>query len=85
MSKAVNGFYIMQLIQATEFEALPHLSRLHKNAKGDVKISITDQIAQMHGDLVYYKYIAKPQQILGATTKNMAPPPSRASGSGESY
>ena len=83
MSKVVNGLYIIQLIKATEFEELFHLFRLPKNAN-DVKKPITDQIAQMYGDLVYYKYIANPQQILGATTKRMAKPPSRAAGSAES-
>ena len=84
MSKVVNDLYIIQLIKATELEEFSHLTRLHKNAKGDVKKPITDQIAQMYGDLVYYKYIAKPQQVIGATTKKMAKPPSRAAGSGES-
>ena len=64
MSKVVNDSYIIQLIKATEFEEFSHLARLHKNAKGDAKKPITDQIAQMYGDLVYYKYIAKPQQVI---------------------
>ena len=84
MSKVVNDLYIIQLIKASEFEEFSHLLRLHKNAKGDVKKPITDQITQMYGDLVYYKYIAKPQQISGATAKKMAKPPSQAAGSGES-
>ena len=75
---------MIQLIKVTEFEEFSHLLRLHKNAKGDVKIQITDQIAQMYGDLFYFKYIAKPQQIAGAAAKKEAKPPSYAAGSGES-
>ena len=84
MSNVVNDFYIIHLIKATEFQEFSHLLILHKNAKGDVKKPIANQIAQMYGDLVYYKYIAKPQQVIGATTKKIAKPLSQAAGSGES-
>ena len=83
MSKVVNDLYIIQLIKASEFEEFSHLAGLHKNAKGDTKKPRTDQIAQMYGDLLYYKYIAKPHVIIRATTKTHAKPPSRAAGSGE--